>query len=98
METGVELIAKEREQQISKHGRTIEKDLQQNNCYQLAIGAAKILAFPAESYHYEIPPNGWDIDLYKKNGKQVLYRQACDRWSFNRCRDRSLECAEGEEE
>mgnify|MGYP006870485112 FL=1 len=37
METGIELIKKEREEQIIKHGRTTEKDVQQNGSYQLAI-------------------------------------------------------------
>ena len=66
METGIELIKKEREEQILKHGRTTEKDVQQNGSYQLAIGASKLLAYPAECQNYQLPPNGWDVDIYKK--------------------------------
>ena len=66
METGIELIKKEREEQIIKHGRTTEKDVQQNGSYQLAIGASKLLAYPAECHNYQLPPDGWDVDIYKK--------------------------------
>ena len=66
METGIELIKKEREEQILKHGRTTEKDIRQNCSYQLAIGASKLLAYPAECHNYQLPPNGWDVDIYKK--------------------------------
>lgn len=66
METGIELIKKEREEQILKHGRTTEKDIRENDSYQLAIGASKLLAYPAECNDCISPPEGWDIDLYKK--------------------------------
>lgn len=66
MKTGIELIAEERKEQIEKHGRTIENDVQQNGSYQLSIGASKLLAYPAECNNYQLPPNGWDIDVYTK--------------------------------
>lgn len=36
METGIELIKKEREEQILKHGRTTEFDIQTNKGCQLS--------------------------------------------------------------
>lgn len=66
MKTGIELIAEERQEQIEKHGRTVEKDVLLNASYQLAIGASKLLAFPAECHNHKVPPVGWDIDIYKK--------------------------------
>lgn len=74
MQTGIELIKKEREEQILKHGRTTEMDIQENSSYQLAIGASKLLAYPAECNNSQLPPNGWDIDLYKKM-REKPYRE-----------------------
>lgn len=45
MNTGIDLIKKEREEQILKHGRTTELDIQTNKGKQLA-DAASILASP----------------------------------------------------
>ena len=59
--TGIEMIAKERQEQIEKHGRTIEKDVRENSDYQLSIGALKLLD-PTD----QLPPNGWDINIYNK--------------------------------
>jgi len=66
MKSGTELIAEERQEQIEKHGRTIVSDKAQNSSYQLSIAASKMLAYPAEAHNVEVPPNGWDVDLYKK--------------------------------
>ena len=64
--TGIELIAKERQEQIEKHGRTIEYDASQNIDGQLAH-AASVLSYP---YHYaddiDDTPYDWNIDLFKK--------------------------------
>ena len=65
-QTGIELIVQERKEQIEKHNRTIEQDVRKNGSYQLAIGASKLLAYPAECHNYQLPPNGWDVDIYKK--------------------------------
>lgn len=43
MKTGIELIAQERQEQIEKHGRTIEKDVTFNECQQLCEGAIALL-------------------------------------------------------
>ena len=37
-----------------------------NQSYQLSIAASKLLAYPAEALNHFQPPNGWNIDLYKK--------------------------------
>ena len=41
--TGIELIAEERLEQLTKHNRTIEKDVEQNNNYELRRGAIALL-------------------------------------------------------
>ncbi len=43
MKTGIELIAQERQEQIEKHGRSIEYDLYQNNNFELKRGAIALL-------------------------------------------------------
>lgn len=41
--TGIELIAEERKEQIEKHNRSIEKDIELNGDYQLLNGASLLL-------------------------------------------------------
>ncbi len=65
MKTGIELINDERNEQLTIHGRTVEMDVTQNGSYQLTIAAAKLLSYPADVINYNIPPVGWDIDLWK---------------------------------
>lgn len=65
-QTGIELIAQERKEQIEKHGRTVEEDRKWNTSYQLSIAAAKILAYPADVNNHKLPPTGWNPDIYKK--------------------------------
>ncbi len=64
--TGIELIAKEREEQIEKHGRTVEKDVEINGGKELAQAAAA-LAYP---FHYaddfDDYPVNWDRDILAK--------------------------------
>jgi hypothetical protein len=43
MKTGIELIAEERAEQLTKHNRTIESDVEQNNNYELRRGAIALL-------------------------------------------------------
>lgn len=62
METGIELIAKERIEQIEKHGRTIKLDVEQNDAYQLSEGAQKLI-WP---HHETYLPKGWDKYLWQK--------------------------------
>lgn len=61
--TGVELIAKERKEQIEKHGRTIEYDKKYNVSDQLRI-AAMTLMFKGPIKR--VCPTGWDKKVWKK--------------------------------
>lgn len=47
-QTGIELIAKEREEQIIKHGKTVESDVRVNSQYELSDVAMGILYTPLE--------------------------------------------------
>jgi hypothetical protein len=62
--TGIELIAQERRQQIEKHGRTIEKDVDQNDDNQLSMGALMLLSVDyEEGIDSASFPQGWDHDI-----------------------------------
>ncbi|MCY1309757.1 hypothetical protein D9M70_598820 [compost metagenome] len=65
MKTGIELIAEERREQIEKHGRTIERDIEINTNDELAA-VASVLAYP---YHYaddlDDYPESWDEDALR---------------------------------
>lgn len=65
--TGIELIAKERQEQIEKHGRSIEQDQEFNDNCQLALGAEMLLASEHEegidSCSY---PDGWNENICNK--------------------------------
>lgn len=64
MITGIELIAAERQEQIEKHGRTIEKDVQQNDNEQLSHGALLLLSVDyEEGIDSESYPDGWDHEI-----------------------------------
>ncbi len=67
MKTGIELIAKEREEQIKKHGRTIRSDVAQNDNDQLETAAMMLLAQDfEEGIDSESFPDGWDVEACKK--------------------------------
>lgn len=70
---GIELINQERVEQLTKHGRTVEKDKELNEEFQLADAAA-VLTLPVpdsltgaflQSYG-EHPPVGWNKEIWKK--------------------------------
>jgi hypothetical protein len=70
--TGIELIAQERQEQIEKHGRTIDRDIAENDKNQLSSGASILaLNYPficLEVYDVEeshCPPD-WDQELWCK--------------------------------
>lgn len=42
--TGIELIAKERQEQLEKHGRTIERDMDENCNNELRDGAMVLMS------------------------------------------------------
>ena len=73
MKTGIELIAIERQEQIEKHGRTIESDVHLNSVNQQLIGAASLLTlnryngsrFTNTDIDALVPFN-WDINIWRK--------------------------------
>jgi hypothetical protein len=69
--TGVDLIAKEREEQLGKHGRTLTYDSTVNADGQLLTGAIRLL----QSDYDETPPTGWDKAIWNKmQGKDGIGR------------------------
>lgn len=61
MKTGIELIAIERQEQIEKHGRSVERDVSENRHEQLVHGAIKLLGVGKFSR-----PLNWDENLWNK--------------------------------
>lgn len=61
---GVELIAQERDEQISKHGRTVENDVITNSNCQLAVAANQLCDPPFDVPNY-FPPMGWDESIWE---------------------------------
>ena len=73
MKTGIELIAEERQEQITKHERTVLEDVIYNDKRQLVIGAEMLLsdAIEGAGIYPESFPDGWDKDIcYKMLSKQ----------------------------
>ena len=64
MKTGIELIAFERQEQIEKHNRTIEKDVVENNEAQLKHAARKLISSALERENG--CPKGWNQNIYNK--------------------------------
>jgi len=67
MKTGIELIAIERQEQIEKHGRTIEQDIINNSQFQLTEAASFLCNPETDPEDYDIQeylPVGWDLDLF----------------------------------
>lgn len=62
MKTGIELIAEERQEQITKHGRAIDKDIEQNHEGQLITGAIAII----KADDSEMPADWNDLILNQK--------------------------------
>jgi hypothetical protein len=71
MKTGIELIAQEREEQIEKHGRTIDADVKNNKSGELSFAAAALSCPNPESMglssanNYSCP-TGWDVKIWTK--------------------------------
>lgn len=68
--SGVELIAKERNEQIEKHKRIIESDVKRNSQMQLSFASALLNApnpkyFGSDSNDYGCP-EGWDKNIWMK--------------------------------
>lgn len=65
MKTGIELIAKERQEQIEKHGRTVEQDVALNTSGQLMY-AVDVLKMEELDINDCPPPSGWDSGIWIK--------------------------------
>lgn len=59
MKSGIEMIAEERQEQITKHGRTTERDVLQNDKGQL-MQAASLLLQKTEGSPFDDGSNGLD--------------------------------------
>jgi len=70
--TGIELIAIERQEQIEKHGRTIESDMQTNKAHQLTEAAAVLCTEMARSpkKRFAMFPDDWDSEICLKMCKK----------------------------
>lgn len=71
MKTGIELIAKERQEQLEKHNRTIEDDVKWNDENQLSFGAALLccpdpIAMGFNPNSNEGKPHGWNQKIWNK--------------------------------
>lgn len=66
---GIELIAQERREQIEKHGRTIDNDVDQNDAYQLVSAASMLTWVNEEDYDNDpdmVCPSDWDVKVWRK--------------------------------
>jgi hypothetical protein len=64
MKTGIELIAEERQEQIEKHGKTVEYDVVNNQFGQLSYAAECLIT---EDPHNKIDaPHGWGLQLWMR--------------------------------
>jgi hypothetical protein len=75
--TGVELIAKERQEQIEKHGRTVEYDVFINKSMQLSEAAASLIHpdISTPRKRFSVMPTNWDDGLsLRMCKKQYLER------------------------
>jgi hypothetical protein len=59
MKTGIELITVEREEHVSKHGRTVARDAAENSCGELRRGAIALICGHGEGDISELPQQ-WD--------------------------------------
>lgn len=64
------MIAKERQEQIEKHGRTVARDYAENANQQIVDAATSII-----QYNPIYWPNGWDGEVYAKIRKKSRKEQ-----------------------
>lgn len=78
MKTGIELIADERREQIEKHGRTVEKDVEFNNRGELVVAAQSLCVESLididdedDIIHFDdYRPFGWDEKVWEHMAKK----------------------------
>lgn len=71
METGIQLIAKERIEQITKHNRTTGRDVLENNNYQLSKAANMLCledwgCLSEDEIIEDYCPENWDKTIWEK--------------------------------
>jgi hypothetical protein len=67
MKTGIELMAQERHEQLTKHGRTVELDVLLNTHCQLSDAASKLAVDDVGGYWpTDTCPVGWNQDIWDK--------------------------------
>lgn len=76
MKTGIELIEQEREEQLNKHGRSVELDVTYNDDNQLARAAVRLIEDDWCIGIQKSPPEGWHPKIWdhmiKKSYKDRL--------------------------
>lgn len=76
MKTGIELIARERQEQIEKHRRTIEQDVVSNNDHQLTLAAAMLTAPDPKLWATPTPKNWshkiWEYMVQKPYKERII--------------------------
>jgi len=72
MKTGIELIAEERQEQIEKHGRSVEQDVKNNKALQLSAAASVLIHHDIRTprKRLAIMPTSWDDDICFKMCKK----------------------------
>lgn len=73
MKTGIELIAEERQEQIEKHGWTLEHDMQVNSDGELLQAALAILNTDHSSW-----PSSWEFSVYIHIANKLII----ERWAI----------------
>jgi hypothetical protein len=63
--TGVDLIEQERQEQIEKHGRSVEQDVALNTKGQLSV-AAGILCQKTIPANLDLIPTGWNVFIWNR--------------------------------
>jgi hypothetical protein len=71
---GLALIKAERQEQITKHGRTVERDIEENQVHQLSKAAAILVCDPIDMA--QAPPAGWNHSIWAKMLHKP-YRERC---------------------
>ena len=69
MKTGIKLIAQERNEQIEKHGRTVEDDVKFNTKMQLRSAAHRLIEIDPSPLDV---PHDWDISIWERMCKKPI--------------------------
>ena len=62
--SGIQLITQEREEQISKHGRTVQRDVEENSNEELRRGAIALIVVKSEILQGK--PGKWSLPIWQK--------------------------------